>query len=59
MVTSMTSDLLVRSWDMQLKASVGNLFIDDHYITGIYIYSMYVHMYKFTMYIQCTMYVHV
>ena len=34
MVTSMTSDLLVRSWDMQLTASVGNLHIADHYITG-------------------------
>ena len=35
MVTSMTSGLLMRSWDMQVTASVGNLHIADHYITGM------------------------
>ena len=36
MMTSVTSDFSIRSWDMQLEASVGNLHIADHYITGIH-----------------------
>lgn len=34
MVTSMTSDLLIHSWDIQLTACIGNLHIADHYISG-------------------------
>ena len=35
MVTSVTSDLVMRSWDMGLAVSIGDLCIADHYITGI------------------------
>ena len=44
MVTSMNSDLLMRTWDMQLTVSVGNLHITDHYITGII--AIYIHCIK-------------
>ena len=47
-MTSMTSDLSMRSWDMQLTASISNLHIADHYITGIYMhmYTYNVHVYS-------------
>ena len=55
MVTSLTSDLLMRSWDMQLKASVGNLHITDHYITGKHIHTcaVYILYTTFTVFVMC------
>jgi vacuolar protein sorting-associated protein 13A/C len=34
LVTSVTSDLVMRSWDMRLSASIGDLCVVDHYLTG-------------------------